>query len=133
MSTQRLQPAEARPISTQDTPSRRRHGRPVLITAAALTALAAVALTPRLLTTGSHTQTNPTTPPVAAAPHQAPPALAQSNRAGNPASVHGPRAYIIHCENSPTLCASPALKPTNSSYLQFCGNSPSMYAVQKRN
>ncbi|HET9650438.1 MAG TPA: hypothetical protein VFP34_19700 [Microlunatus sp.] len=148
MSTQRLQQTETRPIterddvhqagsttatSAQDTPSRRRHARPVLLAAAALAALAVVALTFWLIATGSHTQTAPTTPPVAAAPQHKPPALTQSNGAGNTANIHGPRAYILHCENSPSLCAPPALKPTNSNDLQFCENSPTLCEARKPN
>jgi hypothetical protein len=107
--------------------------RPLMLTAAAVTAFAAVALTPWLLTTSSHTETSrviSTSP--AASLQQTAPAMGQASAASNAASISGPTAYVMFCQNSPSLCAPPT-PLTNIDYLQFCWNSPTLCTLPKRN
>jgi hypothetical protein len=105
-----------------------------VVTAAGLTAFAAVALIPWLLTTSAQTETSPITPSWAAAsPEQAAPALGEASGGWNARSVDSPAEYVMFCQNSPVLCAPPALTLANSAYLQFCQNSPTLCTVPRRN
>lgn len=104
-----------------------------VLTAVGLTAFAAAALTPWLLTTSSQTQTSPITPTWAAvSPEQVAPALGQASGGWNAGSVDPPAAYVMFCQNSPVLCAPPAPTLGSTGYLQFCRNSPTLCTVPKR-
>jgi hypothetical protein len=112
-----------------------------VVTAAGLTAFAAVALIPSWLTTSSQTETSPIMPTWAAAsPEQAAPALGQASAGWNAGSVAAPAAYVMFCQNSPVLCAPPPpwpAPPTSSSAKTIrpcvrCRNatSPNLWMVQ---
>ena len=119
------------PSQTPSSPSPVRPPRGVL-TAAALTTLAAVALTPWLLTTSSQTETSSTTP--TAASQQPAPAMGQASRSWNAASAGAPAAYVMFCQNSPALCSAPPVPAlTNAANLQFCWNSPTLCRAPKHN
>jgi hypothetical protein len=92
-----------------------------------------VTLTPWLVNTGSQNETGPIMPTSAEAlPQQAAPALGQASAGSNARSVAGPAAYVMFCQNSPTLCA-PAPTLANTGYIQFCWNSPTLCTTSKPN
>jgi hypothetical protein len=99
------------------------------LTAVALTAFAAAALTPWLIGTNSQNEANPMTTRVAASPQQAGPALGQARSGRHAYGLDAPTAYVLFCQNSPVLCAPPVPTLANTGYLQFCWNSPSLCAV----
>lgn len=149
MSTHEVQETEAHPLAdpvdtqeviktttgttTPETLSSSRPLRPRMLAAAAVTAFAAAALTLWLLSTSSQTETGPviSTSP-AASLQQAAPALGQTTAASNAASIGGPTAYVMFCQNSPSLCA-PHTPLADIGYLRFCWNSPTLCIVPKRN
>ena len=149
MSTHKVQETEAHPLAdhvgtqeaiktttgttTPETLSSPRRVRPLLLTAVAVTAFAAAALTPWLVTTNTQSETGPviSTSP-AASPQQAAPAQGQASAASNTARIGGPTAYVMFCQNSPSLCA-PATPVADIGYLRFCWNSPTLCTVSKRN
>jgi hypothetical protein len=93
--------------------------------AAGLTVFAAVALTPWLLTTNSEAEPSvirPTWP--AASPQQPASGLAQASARSYAPGDERLAAYALFCQNSPVLCAPPALMPPNAGYVLFCQNSP---------
>jgi hypothetical protein len=100
------------------------------VIAAGLVVFAAAALTPWLLTPSSQTETSPMTPPMAAAPPQLASALGQAGAAAGASNVSGPKAYLMFCENSPSLCALPT---PATGYIQFCWNSPTLCTMPKSN
>ncbi|HEX3207543.1 MAG TPA: hypothetical protein VHQ68_15025 [Propionibacteriaceae bacterium] len=100
------------------------------VIAAGLVVFAAAALTPWLLAPSSQTETSPMTPPMAAAPPQLASALGQGGAAAGAGSVPSPKAYLMFCENSPSLCALPTAA---TGYIQFCWNSPTLCTMPKSN
>jgi hypothetical protein len=123
--------------TTIETPSSPPPIRPrsVAATAAAgVLILAAVTLTPWLLTAGSQTETGPVVPTSAApSPQQAAPVLGQASAGSNARNVAGPAAYVMFCQNSPALCAPPPPPLPNTGYIQFCWNSPALCTAPERN
>jgi hypothetical protein len=106
--------------------------RVVLAAAAGLIAVAAVGITPWLLSSSPRTESNSIeSSSTAAAPQQLAPALGPANAGRNAGSIAGPAAYTMFCQNSPSLCVPPA--PTLATgYLMFCGNSPTLCVLPKR-
>ena len=121
------------PTNTLSSPPPVRPRRVVLTAAAGLIALAAVGLTPWLLSSGPRTETNSIeSTSAAAAPQQLAPAVGPANAGHNAGSIAGPAAYTKFCQNSHSLCVPPA--PTLATgYLKFCGNSPTLCVLPKRN
>jgi hypothetical protein len=94
--------------TTPGTPPPLRPPRTVL-TAAGLTAFAAVALIPWLLTTSPQTNTGPITPTLAVASReQAAPVLGQASGGWNAGTVDAPAAYVMFCEHTPVVCSPTA-------------------------
>ena len=101
--------------------------------AAGLILVAAITLTPWLLTTGSQIETGPVMPTSAAAlPQQAAPVLDRASAGSKARSIPGPAAYVMFCQNSPALCAPAPPKLPNTGYIQFCWNSPALCTAPER-
>jgi hypothetical protein len=124
--------ATATPIpETLSSPPPMPPGRCVVVAAAALTAFAAMTLTPWLLTTNSKAENDPTTHTSVAAPQRALPPD-QVSVDWNAGSFSGPAAYVQFCRNSLTLCV-PTAAALPGGYAEFCWNSPSLCTVAKPN
>jgi hypothetical protein len=97
------------------------------IAAAAGLVVAAVTLVPWLVTGNSGTETRPIVrTSTTALPQQSAPASGQDSAGRTAANVHGPTAYVMFCENSPSLCAGTKSVTVNPGYVRFCENNPSL-------
>jgi hypothetical protein len=119
-------------IQRPSSPPPVRPRRGVVTAAAGLIVVAAVTLTPWLVNTGSQTESGPMSSSAVASPQQALPVPGQASAGSNARSISGPAAYVMFCQNSPSLCVPPA--PTLATgYLKFCGNSPTLCVLPRRN
>jgi hypothetical protein len=104
----------------------------VAAAAAGLIVVAAVSITPWLLPTASTPESNSIRPTSAVASTSEAAASGQANAGRNSGSIAGPSAYVMFCQNSPSLCVPPTPTLANG-YVKFCGNSPTLCVLPKRN
>ena len=104
----------------------------VAAAAAGLIVVAAVSITPWLLPTGSTPESNSIKPTSAVASTPQAAASGQAYTARSAGSIAGPSAYVMFCQNSPSLCVPPT-PALATGYVKFCGNSPTLCVLPKRN
>jgi hypothetical protein len=95
------------------------------LTAAGFAVVAAIAITPWLLTTSSQTEADPVTPISAAAlPQQTAQVPGQVAAVSDADSVERPAGYAQFCQNSPSLCMPAASTLPATAYAQFARTAP---------
>jgi hypothetical protein len=99
-----------------------------VLTAAGLTVIAALALTPWLTPSSQIEPSLITSNWAAATPSQPTSAVRQASAPSYAPNIDSWAPYALSCQKSPVMCASSAPTPPDTGYVLFCRNSPVLCA-----